>query len=135
MPSNLQSEARLCSPSRRRSAPAGRRCCTSRWPTPASAFRPTSLPRSSRLSSRPTAAACGRAALDELRRAADAGQAFPLVLLDATLPDVNGLDLAEQIQATPDLAPAGIVFLSSAERQDEVRRCRSAGLAQLAKPV
>ena len=48
---------------------------------------------------RPEVAASGRQGLEALDRAAAAGKPFPLVLLDAQMPEMDGFSLAEQIQA------------------------------------
>ena len=62
---------------------------------------------------RPTAVASGRAALLELERAARVGKPYPLVLLDASMPEMDGFALAEQIQKRPGLAGASIMMLTS----------------------
>ena len=46
------------------------------------------------------------AALAALERAAALGEPFPLVLLDAMMPEVDGFTLAEQIKGHPDLTGA-----------------------------
>jgi PAS domain S-box-containing protein len=85
---------------------------------------------------RPTVADSAAAALDLLRRAAEAGEPFPLVLLDAMMPGVDGFTLAEQIKEHPDLAGAVLLMLSSAGRPEDAARCRRIGVATyLTKPV
>jgi PAS domain S-box-containing protein len=85
---------------------------------------------------RPIAVADAREALEALRRAAAAGEPFPLVLLDAMMPDVDGFALAGQIKQNPDLAGAVLLMLSSAGRPDDADRCRQLGIAIcLTKPV
>ena len=85
---------------------------------------------------RPTAVASGRAALDELRRAAAGGDPFPLVLLDAVMPDLDGFAVAEAIRRDPALAGATIMMLSSADRSGELARCQELGIAvYLRKPL
>jgi PAS domain S-box-containing protein len=85
---------------------------------------------------KPTAVASGRAALAELRRAAMAGDAFPLVLLDAVMPDLDGFAVAEEIRRDPALAGATIMMLSSADRGGELARCKELGIAvYLRKPL
>ncbi|HKX28484.1 MAG TPA: PAS domain S-box protein, partial [Blastocatellia bacterium] len=53
---------------------------------------------------RPTTAAGGREALQALKRASEAGTPFPLVLLDAQMPEFDGFDVAETIRRDPQLA-------------------------------
>jgi CheY-like chemotaxis protein len=85
---------------------------------------------------RPTAVDGAAAALAELERAAGMGEPFPLVLLDAMMPEVDGFGLAEQIQRHPELAGAILLMLSSAARPEDAERCRRLGIATyLTKPV
>jgi two-component system, sensor histidine kinase and response regulator len=85
---------------------------------------------------RPACADCGPAALAELRRAAAQGEPYPLVLLDAMMPDVDGFAVAEQIVGDPSLAGAAVLMLTSADAQGDAARCRKLGLAgYLVKPV
>ena len=84
----------------------------------------------------PTAVGGGFAALAELKRAAGAGEPFPLVLLDAVMPDMDGFAVAREIRHDPALAGATIMMLSSADGAGEVARCRELGIAVfLRKPV
>jgi PAS domain S-box-containing protein len=85
---------------------------------------------------RTTVAAGGPAALDELGRAAAVGDPFGLVLLDGSMPEMDGTAVAEQIQQHPKVAAPPIIMLSSADRQEDARRCRELGVAAyLTKPV
>jgi CheY-like chemotaxis protein len=85
---------------------------------------------------RPTAVGGGRAALAEMKRAAGAGDPFPLVLLDAVMPDLDGFAVAQEIKNDPTLAGATIMMLTSADRGGELARCRALGIAAyLRKPV
>ena len=71
-----------------------------------------------------------------MERARDAGRPFPLVLLDAMMPEVDGFHLAEQIRGRPGLAGATLMMLSSAGRPGEAAQCRELGLAAcLTKPI
>jgi CheY-like chemotaxis protein len=84
----------------------------------------------------PTAVGSGCAALAELKRAAGAGEPFPLVLLDAVMPDLDGFAVAREIKHDPALAGATIMMLSSADGAGELARCRELGIvAFLRKPV
>jgi len=85
---------------------------------------------------RPTAVDGGRAALAELSRAVDSGDPFPVVLLDARMPDIDGFAVAEAIGRDPGLAGSAILMLSSGDRTGEAARCRELGVRQhLTKPV
>jgi PAS domain S-box-containing protein len=85
---------------------------------------------------RPAAADCGEAALAELKRAATAGEPYPLVLLDAQMPGMDGFTVAGRIKREPDLAQSTVMMLTSLGRQADAGRCRELGLAYfLVKPV
>jgi signal transduction histidine kinase/DNA-binding response OmpR family regulator len=85
---------------------------------------------------RPTTADGGLAALTELQRAVALGSPFPLVLLDAQMPDMDGFTLAEHIKRTPELAGATIMMLSSADLPGDTARCRALGIVTyLTKPI
>ncbi len=85
---------------------------------------------------RPTTADGAEAALAELKRAAAAGAAYPLVLLDAQMPGMDGFELADRIRREPDLAGATVLMLTSLGHQADGGRCRQLGLANyLVKPV
>jgi two-component system sensor histidine kinase/response regulator len=78
----------------------------------------------------------GAAALAELRRAAAAGEPYPLVLLDAMMPEMDEFALAAHVRQEPDLAGAAIMMLTSDCHQADTGRCRKLGLeAYLVKPV
>jgi CheY-like chemotaxis protein/HPt (histidine-containing phosphotransfer) domain-containing protein len=71
----------------------------------------------------------------ELRRAAAAGEPYPLVLVDAAMPEVDGFGLAAQIRSHPELAGATILMMLATDRQRSVERCREVGVqAYLMKP-
>jgi PAS domain S-box-containing protein len=78
----------------------------------------------------------GPEALAELSRAAEAGEPYPLVLLDAHMPGMDGFTLARHIQETPALAGTTLVMLTSAGQPEDVARCRELGIeAYLLKPI
>ncbi len=85
---------------------------------------------------RPTCVDSGPAALAEIRRVAALGEPYPLILLDAMMPDMDGFSVAEQIAREPDLAGPAVMMLTSADRQGDAARCRAIGMAAyLVKPV
>ena len=90
----------------------------------------------SRWGMRPTLASGGAAALALLEQAAAAGTPFPLVLLDAHMPDIDGFAVAERIKASPALAETAVLMLTSSGRPGDLDRCRELGIAaHLLKPV
>jgi len=85
---------------------------------------------------RPTTVNGGEAALGCLLHAVAAGTPFPLVLIDAHMPEMDGFELADRITHTPALAGATIMMLSSAGLTGEAARCRELGVASfLTKPI
>ena len=71
-----------------------------------------------------------------MRRAVTHGDPFPLVLLDAMMPGMDGFLLAEKIKNDPDLAGSVIMMLSSADQPSDAARCRTLGVANyLTKPI
>ena len=84
----------------------------------------------------PTVVAGGLEALDALWRASASGRPFPLVVLDARMPGVDGPALAERILRSPELSPTRIILLTSDDLHGEVARFRELGIAAYAmKPV
>ena len=67
---------------------------------------------------KPALAENGQIALEELLRAQQAGSPYPLVLLDAEMPVMNGYALARQIAADATLKYTRVVVLTSAGRPD-----------------
>ena len=68
---------------------------------------------------RPTLAENGPAGLAAMRAHKKAGKAFPLVLLDAQMPEMDGFSLAEEIQKDPELAGATLMMLTSSGRKGD----------------
>ncbi len=76
------------------------------------------------------------AALAELERASSRRAPYPLVLLDAMMPGVDGFALAKKIKQSPNLANAVIMMLSSADQVADAARCRELGISvYLTKPI
>jgi CheY-like chemotaxis protein len=85
---------------------------------------------------RPAVADSAPAALDLMKLERNAGTGFPLVLLDAHMPEVDGFALAHAIRRDPTLAGAAIMMLSSSDLHEEAKRCRELGIAtHLVKPI
>jgi PAS domain S-box-containing protein len=85
---------------------------------------------------KPFLAEGAEAALAELERAAAAGCSYPLVLLDAMMPQVDGFVLAKRIKENPSLAGAVIMMLSSADQVEDAARCRDLGVSvYVTKPI
>jgi len=77
----------------------------------------------------------GKAAIAAMQLALDDGVPFPLVLLDAQMPGMDGFGVVEEIRSQPGLAGSAIMMLSSCDRHNPVR-CRELGIKiYLTKPI
>jgi two-component system sensor histidine kinase/response regulator len=84
----------------------------------------------------PAAVGDGLAALDALWDAVSVGRPYTLVLLDARMPDTDGLALAAKIRKRTELAATRIILLTSGERPGDWDRVREQRIdAHLLKPV
>jgi two-component system, sensor histidine kinase and response regulator len=78
----------------------------------------------------------GRTALMLMETAAQEGERYPLVILDAHMPHMDGFAVAEQIRTQPGLAGGTLMMLNSAGHQDDLARCRELGVAaHVTKPL
>ena len=76
------------------------------------------------------------AGLEALRRAAGAGAAYDLAILDAQMPDQDGFQLATAIRADRALKKTRLLILTSAGQRGDGERCRQLGIqAYLTKPI
>jgi two-component system, sensor histidine kinase and response regulator len=84
----------------------------------------------------PAAVGDGMAAMDALWHRAANGRPYVLVLLDARMPDADGLAVAAMIRERAELATTRIILLTSGERPGDPARFRELRIdAQLLKPV
>jgi two-component system, sensor histidine kinase and response regulator len=85
---------------------------------------------------KPAAAASGLEALSMLRRAAERGDHFSLVLTDCHMPEMDGFDLTERIRNSPHLTNAVVMMLTSGEHREDMARCHELRISvHLVKPV
>ncbi|NLX13706.1 MAG: response regulator [Phycisphaerales bacterium] len=85
---------------------------------------------------KPRCADNGFTALDMIQEATQKGTRFPVVLVDAMMPEMDGFTLVERINQNPELAGATIMMLSSAGQPGDAARCRKIGIsAYLTKPI
>src|SRR5262249_44303147 len=84
----------------------------------------------------PTAVGDGMAAMDALWHRAANGRPYALVLLDARMPDADGLAVAAMIREKAELATTRIILLTSGDGPGHPARSRELRIAaQLLKPV
>ncbi|MDB5310908.1 MAG: domain S-box protein [Gemmataceae bacterium] len=85
---------------------------------------------------KPVAVGDGVAAMDAIWHATASGRPYPLVLLDARMPDTDGLTLATQIRQRAELSATRIILLTSGDRPGDLARFREQRInAHLLKPV
>jgi PAS domain S-box-containing protein len=77
----------------------------------------------------------GYEALDSLRKAAEQGRPYSLVLLDCQMPGMDGFELAGRIKQDPSIAGATLVMLSSVDDLTKHDASSSAVAECLTKPV
>jgi CheY-like chemotaxis protein/HPt (histidine-containing phosphotransfer) domain-containing protein len=85
---------------------------------------------------RPTLARGAHEALTLLDQAAARKQPFPIALLDANMPELDGFALAERIRRRRSLAATRLLMLTSGPRPGDERRAMALGVSSyLIKPV
>jgi two-component system, sensor histidine kinase and response regulator len=85
---------------------------------------------------KPCAADSGQAALAAIETASQKGESFPVILVDARMPGMDGFQLAEEIRRQSSTGVANILMLTSGGQLGEGERCRQVGIsAYLLKPV
>jgi signal transduction histidine kinase/CheY-like chemotaxis protein len=77
----------------------------------------------------PVLAESGPAALRITEEATSSGKAFPLVFVDANMPEMDGFALASEIRKNPKLAGALVMMLNSDRQVADAARCREFGVA------
>ena len=84
----------------------------------------------------PVAVGDGLAAMGALWDAVSVGRPYPLILLDARMPDTDGLALAARIRERAALSAVRIILLTSDHRPGDLARSRELRIdAHLLKPV
>lgn len=85
---------------------------------------------------KPTAVEDGKEALRAVTDANRRGTPFSLALIDYVLPEMDGFQLTERINSSPDSSIATIVMLTSGGQRGDAARCMELGIsAYLIKPV
>jgi two-component system, sensor histidine kinase and response regulator len=83
----------------------------------------------------PTTLDGGFAALAEMRCALLSGNKYPLVLVDAQMPEMDGFTLVQKIRNTPELSGAIIMMLSSVDMKASKKYGELGIDAYLTKPI
>ncbi len=75
-------------------------------------------------------------ALEKMRLAANRGQAYDIILLDMSMPGMDGIEMTHQLRTDPQLAGVRIVMLSSMNRAAVTQAAHAAGVDRyVVKPV
>jgi signal transduction histidine kinase/DNA-binding response OmpR family regulator len=75
-------------------------------------------------------------ALRQMEEAKVVKRPFPLILLDAHMPNVDGFQIAERIKRNPNFCETQIVMLTSVGMRGDAAKCREIGIsAYLTKPI
>ncbi|MGO9641340.1 MAG: response regulator [Candidatus Acidiferrales bacterium] len=81
-------------------------------------------------------ASSGKAALQLVAEAHEAGESFAFVLTDLHMPEMDGFALIEKIRELQDQPKATFMMLSSGSQRGDAARCRELGIAAyLTKPI
>jgi two-component system sensor histidine kinase/response regulator len=84
----------------------------------------------------PTLIASASEALRLLHQSAAEGKPYPLIIVDAHMPEMDGFSLVGQIKKDPQLASIPIIMLTSSGQPGDVALCHELGVAvYLTKPV
>jgi signal transduction histidine kinase/DNA-binding response OmpR family regulator len=90
----------------------------------------------SRWGMKPLAVDGGPSALAAIEEAGHRGDFFPIVLMDAHMPGMDGFKLSEVIRRGSSTGEMNILMLTSGGQQGDAARCRQLGIsAYLLKPV
>jgi two-component system, sensor histidine kinase and response regulator len=83
-----------------------------------------------------TESANAHEALEELRKAVDAGRPYRLILLDNQMRDLDGFAFVERLRKNPEIPAASIILLTCSGQLGDAARCRELGIsAYLASPA
>jgi two-component system sensor histidine kinase/response regulator len=78
----------------------------------------------------------GIEALNDLRKAAEEGDPYPLAIIDMDMPNMNGLELAREIKIDPKIADTRLILLTGFGRRISPEELRAAGITDWRyKPV
>ena len=85
---------------------------------------------------KPSMAENGNGGIKILEQASVMGAAFPLILLDSHMPDMDGFTFAKRVKSDPRLRTSIIMMLTSGGQRGEGSRCRDLQIsAYLVKPI
>jgi two-component system sensor histidine kinase/response regulator len=78
----------------------------------------------------------GPEAIVELKRAADEGDPYSIVILDSQMPGMDGFNVAACIHEDQQLRETNVIMLSAVVKSADIERCRNLGIARyMQKPA
>lgn len=84
----------------------------------------------------PSIATSANQAIEQMQQAHADGSPFALALIEASMPDVDGLQLVETMKQDPDLAQIVVIVTASVGLRGDAARCQECGVAgYLTKPL
>ena len=84
----------------------------------------------------PSEAANGKEALAKIREASDSGDPYRVILLDAQMPEMDGFQMAKEMNAGPYGEGVATIMLTSMGLKGDAARCQEVGIsAYLHKPI
>ncbi len=87
-------------------------------------------------SMKPVEVGSGSEALKKMRQDKKKGVFFKLILVDSSMPDMDGFRLIQRIRQDPALSAATVLMLTSSDRRGDLVRSKKLGIsAYLTKPV
>jgi PAS domain S-box-containing protein len=87
-------------------------------------------------SMKPVEVGSGAEALEKMRQDKKRGEFFKLLLVDSSMPGMDGFSLIEHIHRDPDFSAATILMLTSSDRRGDYARSKKLGIsAYLTKPI
>jgi len=85
---------------------------------------------------KPTLAENGKQGIEALEQSSATGTAFPLIVLDNCMPDMDGFTFAKRIKNDPRFRGSIIMMLTSGGQRGDASRCRDLRIsAYLVKPI
>ena len=75
-------------------------------------------------------------AIEQLKTATEEDSPYELVITDASMPEVDGFELARQIRDSGQISSTVVMMLTSLDRAEDVERCEELGIRRyLTKPI
>jgi len=85
---------------------------------------------------KPTSVASGQAGIESLLHANESGEPFPVIIVDAQMPEMDGFTFVQTINEYRTVPKATIMMLTSMGSREDLQRCKELGITTyLWKPI